>query len=103
MAYPTKVVPTPRAAAAGIRSYHRPVDPHDPESKLESWEQVIDRVISHQRWLWERALQHVNAELQPKHEEELEELRTLLVSRRATVAGRTMWLGGTDVAKKRES
>ena len=46
--------PTARAMATALRTYHRPVKEGD--TRLESWEQVVDRVIKHQRWLWERAL-----------------------------------------------
>ena len=38
--------------------------------QLESWEQVVNRVISHQRWLWERALGRT---LHENQEDELEE------------------------------
>lgn len=36
-------------------------------------------------------------------EQELQELRQLLVDRKIAVAGRTLWLGGTEVAKRREA
>lgn len=67
---------------------------------FETWEQTVDRVIGHQRWLWERALV---APLNPSQNEELQQLRTLLLDRKVSVSGRTLWLGGTDVAKKREA
>lgn len=90
--------PTSRAMATALRTYHRPIK--EGETLLESWEQVVDRVISHQRWLWERAL---NRQLQQKETDELEELRRLIVGRYLAPAGRTLWLGGTELSRKRES
>ena len=90
--------PTARAMATALRTYHRPIKEGD--TLLESWGQVVDRVICHQRWLWERALgRHLN----DKEDDELEELRTLIIGRYVMPAGRTLWLGGTELAKQRES
>ena len=90
--------PTARAVATSLRTYHRPVKEGD--TLLESWEQVVDRVISHQRWLWERAL---GRELRDHEDDELEELRNLIVNRYVMPSGRTLWLGGTDLSRRRES
>lgn len=90
--------PTPRAMATALRTYHRPIK--DGETTLESWGQVVDRVISHQRWLWERALNRV---LNEYEESELEECRELIFERYICPAGRTLWLGGTELSRKRES
>lgn len=95
--------PTVRALAAAVRSYQRPLDPNDPDSLLETWDQVCDRVVDHQRWLWTRALDRVGQEFTADNEAELGELRALLAEHKAMLAGRTMWLGGTDIAKTRES
>lgn len=95
--------PTVRALATAVRSYQRPVEPNDPESLLETWDQVCDRVVGHQRWLWTRALERIGEEFTDKHEAELTEMRVLLVNHKAMLAGRTMWLGGTEIAKTRES
>lgn len=57
-------------------------------------------MIGHQRWLWERAK---NATLTEPELKELDELRTLMLERKMLTAGRTLWLGGTDVAKSREA
>ena len=38
--------PTARAMAVALRTYHRPVK--DGDTLLESWDQVIDRVIYRQ-------------------------------------------------------
>jgi ribonucleoside-triphosphate reductase (formate) len=96
-------MPSTRAQIITRRTYNRPLDA---EGKVfETWEQTVGRVISHQAWLWERALP-------PKHKQdgnrtqmktELEELRQLMLDRKVSVSGRTLWLGGTDVAKKREA
>jgi adenosylcobalamin-dependent ribonucleoside-triphosphate reductase len=90
--------PTSRAFATSLRTYHRPIKEGD--SRLESWSQVVDRVIQHQRWLWERGLGRV---LKDREEHELEECRQLVYGRYIAPAGRTLWLGGTDLSRKRES
>lgn len=90
--------PTSRAIATSLRTYHRPIQ--EGETLLESWDQVVDRVISHQRWLWERSL---NRELNEREFHELEECRQLILLRKIAPAGRTLWLGGTELSRKRES
>lgn len=70
------------------------------DGSKESWKEIVDRVISHQRWLWERAQ---FAPLSYHQESELEELRALMEAKEGCVSGRTLWLGGTDVAKTREA
>jgi len=91
--------PSARAELITRRTYNRP---KDAEGKIfETWEETIDRVIQHQRWLWERAKKGValtNAEL-----DELEYLREIMLKRIASVSGRTLWLGGTTVAQSREA
>lgn len=90
--------PTSRAMATALRTYHRPIKEGD--TLLESWDQVVDRVISHQKWLWERALGRT---LNEREDGELEELRTLIAGRYVAPAGRTLWLGGTELSRTRES
>jgi adenosylcobalamin-dependent ribonucleoside-triphosphate reductase len=90
--------PTARAMATSLRTYHRPITEGSPH--LESWDQVVERVVSHQRWLWERAL---TRPLNQKENEELEELRRLIVGRYIAPSGRTLWLGGTELSRTRES
>ena len=80
------------------RTYSRPLD--DEGNKFEEWKDTVNRVIDHQRWLWERAL---DKELNGEQEYELEKLKELLLSRVASVSGRTLWLGGTNVAQNREA
>ena len=93
-----KTTPSARATALALRTYHRP---HQDESiQLETWPQVVERVISHQRWLWERALGRTLNEVQ---EDELEEIRSLILNRYIAPAGRTLWLGGTEMSRTRES
>lgn len=94
----TNYSPSFRAQILTRRTYNRPLN--DAGTVFESWEQTIDRVIEHQKWLWRRAL---GRPLNKGQEAELTELRTLLLGRKVGVAGRTLWLGGTDVAKKREA
>lgn len=87
-----------RAQLITRRTYNRPLD--ESGVNFESWEQTVDRVVGHQAWLWERALDH---SLTVKEDEELEELRKLMLERKVLTAGRTLWLGGTPVSKKREA
>jgi ribonucleoside-triphosphate reductase (formate) len=80
------------------RTYNRPLDE---EGKVfETFEQTVDRVIGHQSWLWERA---AGGPLTLSGKEELNELRSLMLDRKVLMSGRTLWLGGTDVAKRREA
>ncbi|NGX41912.1 MAG: Adenosylcobalamin-dependent ribonucleoside-triphosphate reductase [Chlamydiae bacterium] len=90
--------PTARAMGTALRTYHRPVK--EGETTLESWDHVVERVISHQRWLWERALGRT---LNQRENSELEECSQLILDRRMAPAGRTLWLGGTKLSQKRES
>ena len=106
-----------RADVITRRTYNRPLN--EEGTVFETWEQTITRVINHQRWLWERALTHKQMPEMPlkdltedmnewvclddDQEAELEELYDLLISRKVAVAGRTLWLGGTPIAKRREA
>jgi len=90
--------PTARAMATALRTYHRPIA--EGETVLEAWEQVVDRVISHQHWLWERAL---GRGLNEREKRELTECRQLILERRIAPSGRALWLGGTELSRKRES
>lgn len=109
-------MPSVRAEIVTRRTYNRPIEGTD---LFETWEDTIDRVISHQRWLWERGLTYMKlpnmplhdltddmkewVSLEPHQEKELEDLRQLLIDRKVSVSGRQLWLGGTNIAKKRES
>jgi adenosylcobalamin-dependent ribonucleoside-triphosphate reductase len=85
--------PSTRAKIITRRTYNRPLDSEG--FSFETWEQTIDRVIGHQRWLWKR--------VGKVDEQELTELRQLMLERKVSVSGRTLWLGGTEVAKNREA
>lgn len=80
------------------RTYNRPLD--EEGKQFETFEQTIDRVIGHQKWLWERAKK---GSLDWVEAEELDELRREMLDRKVLVSGRTLWLGGTEVAKRREA
>lgn len=95
---PPQTTPTGRAMATSLRTYHRPVKEGSVE--LESWSDVVDRVLGHQRWLWERALAR---ELNEVEMAELEELRGYILGRYIAPAGRTLFLGGTELSRRRES
>lgn len=95
---PVMPTPTARAMATSLRTYHRPIK--EGSTQLETWPQVVDRVISHQRWLWERSLARP---LNSAENAELEELRAYVQGRYIAPAGRTLFLGGTELSRKRES
>jgi len=80
------------------RSYSRPLN--EMATEFETWPQTVARVLRHQAWLWERAkgMNLSNEELA-----ELAELRELILNRAAFPSGRSLWLGGTEVARTRES
>ena len=93
----TAKLPSLRAQVITRRTYNRPLE----EGGFESWEQTVDRVIGHQAWLWERATPGATG--WNNTQEELAEFRQLMLDRKVLTSGRTLWLGGTEVAKKREA
>jgi ribonucleoside-triphosphate reductase (formate) len=110
------MTPSTRAQVITRRTYCRPTN--EEGTIFESWEDVVNRVISHQRWLWERALTHKTMPEMPLHditedmlewvylnsvqEDELSNLAQLILERKVSPAGRTLWLGGTSIGKKIE-
>lgn len=106
-----------RADIITRRTYSRPLE-HGSE-KFETWDETCQRVIGHQAWLWERALTHKKYPEIPLHDlsedmkewirlnegqtQELTELYNLIHDRKLMPAGRTLWLGGTEVSRRRES
>lgn len=80
------------------RTYNRPLN--EEGTVFETFEQTVDRVIGHQKWLWERAQKRSLDFVQAG---ELDELRSLMLDRKVLMSGRTLWLGGTEVAKRREA
>lgn len=109
--------PTTRAQVITRRTYNRPLNAEG--TVFETWKQTVERVMSHQRFLWERAKTHQKLQDVPLHnvtpeskdwtfltdveEAEIQELGKLLLERKIAVAGRTLWLGGTDIARRREA
>ena len=106
-----------RAEIITRRTYSRPLV--DGGNEFETWDDTCQRVISHQAWLWERALTHKAYPEIPLHDlsedmpewitlsngqaQELHELYALIYARKLLPAGRTLWLGGTEVSKRREA
>lgn len=88
--------PSFRAQMVTRRTYNRPLN--DGGTVFETWPQTVQRVLNHQQWLWE---QQVKRPLSEGEHAELGELGELMLTRKGAVAGRTLWLGGTDVAKER--
>lgn len=93
--------PSTRAQIITRRTYNRPLD--ESGNVFETWEQTVDRVIEHQAWLWTRALNDNVPHDTTAITSELNELRQLMLDRKVSMSGRTLWLGGTDIAKKREA
>ena len=90
--------PSLRSQLITRRTYNRPID--EKANVFETWEQTVDRVIGHQGWLWGRSDPSLTVEdIHP----ELSELRQLMLDRKVLMSGRTLWLGGTEVAKRREA
>ena len=87
-----------RAQVITRRTYNRPIS--DDGKEFETWEETVARVIDHQAWLWERA---VGRELTDLEYAELYDLEQLMLDRKVSTSGRTLWLGGTNVAKTREA
>ncbi len=87
-----------RAAILTRRTYNRPLNAEG--TLFETWPMTLDRVISHQTWLWERAQ---GDKLSTKQKAELAELRELMLNCMVAPAGRTLWLGGTEIVKRREA
>lgn len=87
-----------RAAIITRTKYSRPLD--ESETRFETWGQTVARVIGHQRWLWERAQE---GPLTVAQEAELGDLTQLMLDRQSMPAGRVLWLGGTELIRRRES
>ena len=87
-----------RAQVITRRTYNRPLT--DDGKVFETWEQTVARVIDHQQWLWERACKR---ELLDTEFSELYDLEQLMLQRKVSMSGRSLWLGGTSVAQKREA
>ena len=90
--------PSTRAQVITRRTYNRPTS--DDGTQFETWEETVARVIDHQQWLWERA---VDRDLNDVEYAELYDLEQLMLDRKVLMSGRTLWLGGTNVAKTREA
>ena len=88
-----------RAQIITRRTYNRPLNEEGTE--FETWAQTVARVIDHQEWLWIRAVN--GRELTDLEYAELYDLERLMLERKVSMSGRTLWLGGTDVAKFREA
>lgn len=85
-----------RAKIITRRTYNRPLNEEGTE--FESWNQTVARVIEHQSYLWENAKD--GDTLTSEEWNELSELQQLLLDRKVAVAGRTLWLGATDISKE---
>lgn len=85
--------PSARAEAVTRRTYNRPKNENG--DVLETWDETVERSTRvHHRRLWEQAGGEVD-------EDELQELHDLVLHRKALVAGRTLWLGGTEYSSSR--
>jgi len=91
--------PSVRADIITRRTYARPLN--EAGTRFETWLNTVNRVIGHQRWLWERA--RGGRPLTHDMEKELRDLKKLMLDRKALPSGRALWMGGTDVGRRRES
>jgi ribonucleoside-triphosphate reductase len=87
-----------RAQVITRRTYNRPTS--DDGKQFETWQETVARVIDHQEWLWQRA---AGRDLNDQEYAELYDLEQLMLDRKVAMSGRTLWLGGTNVAKTREA
>ena len=87
-----------RAQVITRRTYNRPIS--DDGKEFETWQDTVARVIDHQEWLWQRA---VARDLTDEEYAELYDLEQLMLDRKVSMSGRTLWLGGTNVAQTREA
>lgn len=78
------------------RTYSRPKD----DGNFETWDEVVDRSFRHQKYLWERAK---GSKLNQEESGELVELGMLMRDFKCSLAGRTLWLGGTEMSRRREA
>lgn len=90
--------PSTRAQVITRRTYNRPTS--DDGKQFETWQETVARVIDHQEWLWQRAAKR---DLNDVEYAELYDLEQLMLDRKVLMSGRTLWLGGTNVAKTREA
>ena len=88
-----------RAQIITRRTYNRPTN--EEGTKFETWAETVSRVIGHQQWLWERAVG--GRELTDLEYAELYDLEQLMLQRKVSMSGRTLWLGGTSIAQTREA
>ena len=88
-----------RAEIVTRRTYNRPTN--DEGTVFETWKETVGRVVEHQAWLWSRAKGQKN--LTAIENLELEALGQLMIERKASVSGRTLWLGGTNISRTREA
>lgn len=90
--------PSIRAQLVERRTYLRPRN--EDGTSFETPDEALDRVIGHQRYLWER---QVGRELNVDEEMELDILRQFMANKRISASGRVKWMGGTDIIKERAS
>jgi hypothetical protein len=87
-----------RAHFVERRTYLRPLN--EEGDLFETPKEALDRVMGHQRWLWEQAL---GRELNVFELGELSELRGLIEEKKVSVSGRVKWMGGTALVRERAS
>lgn len=94
----SNLMPSARAMITERRTYLRPLN--EEGTVFETPSDMLDRVISHQRWLWEN---QIGRELDFEQNMELLELRRLMEAKKVSMSGRVKWMGGTDLVKERSS
>lgn len=84
-----------RADLLARRTYQRPLE----SGEHETWDDVCQRVISHQAELWKR---QIGRPLNDAEWKELSELELLMRARKVLPSGRVLWMAGTEQSKRTE-
>lgn len=94
----SSIISSVRARIVERRTYLRPLN--EDGTVFETPAEMLERVIDHQRWLWEAQLKRP---LNDDENAELVELRSLMDRKLVSASGRVKWMGGTDLVKERAS
>jgi ribonucleoside-triphosphate reductase len=94
----SNVYPSTRARIVERRTYLRPLN--EEGTVFETSDDMLDRVIEHQTWLWQK---QKGSPLNFMERQELRDLRDLMKQSKASMSGRVKWMGGTDIVKERAS
>lgn len=89
-------IPTPRSLILSLRNYHHY---SSTTGIFESWDQVVNRVITYQKSIWQKALKR---ELHLAEKKELGEIKWFIQNRYMSCSGRHLLLSSPDAPPKYE-